>query len=154
MLGPELPPAPQPSEAQFAFDERLLVNAEETLAHLNENLIAPLDVRDAASYLQGHIEQAVNIQSDRLLPDGTLPRWSVLNNQLERARITYDTHPILYGADLNQAAQGWLALKAYGIPHIHVYAGPYEGLVRAGLPVSESVSERAISTPSSSVCWR
>jgi 3-mercaptopyruvate sulfurtransferase SseA len=148
------PPAPQPSDAELAFNRRLLVNAEETLTHLEENLIAPIDVRDQASYLEEHIEAAVNIQVERLLPGGGLPRWSALNNQLERARVTYDTHPLIYGADLTEAAQGWLALKAFGIPHIHVYAGPYQGLVMAGLPVSETVSERAISVPSSSVCWR
>lgn len=153
-LSTELPPAPQPSEVSFQLDDRLLVDAEETLLHLDENLIAPLDVRDVSAYLQEHIERAVNVQADRLLPGATLPRWSVLNNQLERARLTHDTHPLIYGTDLNQAAQGWLALKAYGIPHIHVYAGPYEGLVRAGLPVSESVSEQAVSTPSSSLCWQ
>jgi 3-mercaptopyruvate sulfurtransferase SseA len=153
-LSSETPPTPQPSRVEFAFDRRLLVNAEETLVHLAKNAIAPLDVRDETSYLAEHIEAAVNIPAARLLPGGTLPRWAALNTLLERARITHDTHPLVYGADLSQAAQVWLALKAFDIPHLHVYAGPYEGLVRGGLPVSQTPSERAVSERSSSVCWR
>lgn len=150
----ELPATPEPSQANFNFDDKLLVNAEESKLHLKEAAIAPIDTRDVSAYLQGHIETAVNIQAERLLPEGGLPRWSILHNQLERARITPDTHPLIYGAEIADAAQAWLALRAYGIKHIHVYRAPYEGLVEAGLPVSEAESIRAISTPSSSVCWR
>lgn len=153
-LSRDMPPTPEPSQADFNFDDTLLVNAEESKVHLVETEVAPVDTRDPNAYLQGHIETAVNIQAERLLPQDGLPRWSLLNNQLERARITLDTHPLIYGAEVAEAAQAWLALKAYGIEHIHVYHAPYGGLVEAGLPVSEAESIRAVSTPSSSVCWR
>lgn len=150
----DVPSQPAPSQADFKFDDKLIVNAGETKLHLEENAIAPLDVRDQAAYLTEHIENAVNITAENLLPNGLLPRWSVLNNQLQRARFTPDTHPLIYGEEVAQAARAWLALKAYGVKHIHIYRAPYQGLVNAGLPVSETEALRATSTPSSSVCWR
>jgi 3-mercaptopyruvate sulfurtransferase SseA len=153
-LGDEPPPPPARSDADLAFDRRLLVRAEETLEHLVENLVAPLDLRDPGSYRGRHVDGAVNIPADALLSREGLPRWSDLHDRLAGARITVDTHPLLYGADLHQAARGWVALKAYGLPHIHVFAGPFEALVAAGVPLSDTPRDRATSTPSSSVCWR
>ena len=153
-LSTEPPATPESSEAELEFDSRLLVNAEETLIHYQENAIAPIDVREEASYLAGHIDRGVNLPVTRVHGGGTLPRWAELHGMLAPARITPDTHPLIYGSDLHEAARGWLALKAYGVEHLHVYSGPFEGLVRAGLPVSEAPSERAVSERSGSVCWR
>ncbi|HEX7021259.1 MAG TPA: rhodanese-like domain-containing protein [Trueperaceae bacterium] len=150
----ESPPKPTPSRAEFHFDDRLVVNAEEAREHLAENAIAPVDTREPGAYRAQHIAKAVNLSADTLLPDGQLPRWSVLHNQLQRARITMDIHPFIYGSDISEAARAWLALRAYGIPHMHIYRAPYQGLVQAGLPVSHTESIRATSTPSSSVCWQ
>ncbi len=153
-LATEVPSAPEPSEAEFTYNHRLLVNAEEAREHLDEALIAPLDVRPTEAYLQGHIETAVNLETSTFWSGGQLPRWSALHSELLQRRVTLDTHPLVYGEDLQQAARAWLALRAYGHDFIHVYAGPYGGLVAAGLPVSETVSQAAISTRSQSVCWR
>lgn len=153
-LASEAPNAPLPSEAEFPYNHRLLVNAEEAREHLSEALIAPLDVRPTEAYLQGHIETAVNIEESSFWPSGQLPRWSALHSELLQRRITLDTHPLVYGEDLQQAARAWLALRAYGHDFIHVYAGPYGGLVAAGLPISETASREAVSTRSQSVCWR
>jgi 3-mercaptopyruvate sulfurtransferase SseA len=153
-LGDEPPPPPARHDTDRAFDRRLLVDAEETLEHLAENLIAPLDLRDPESYRAQHLDGAVSMPADALFGPEGLPRWSDLANRLAAARITMDTHPLVYGADLHQAARGWLALSAYGLPHIHVFAGPFDALVAAGAPVTDTPSDRATSVPSSSVCWR
>lgn len=150
----DLPPAPTPSRSVFDLDERLLVEAAGTRRHLDEGAIAPVDVRDAALYAEGHLSGAVNLDVDTLLPEGRLPRWSTLDDLLGRARLTRDTHPIVYGSDAAEAGRAWLALAAYGVEHIHVYAGPFQGLVVAGLPISQETAQAATSRRTSSVCWR
>lgn len=137
-----------------SFDTRLVVDPEEAAAHLAENRIAPVDVRPRDAYLVEHVANAVHAPADLLLPGGALPRWSEIREFAERSRLTTDTHPLIYGADAVQAATGWLALRAYGIRHLHVHAGPYAGLVQAGLPVSQTETEHAVSTPSATVCWQ
>lgn len=155
-LEPTREPGPRPAAAAvpLRFDDLLLVRPEEARARLAEGLVAPLDARDAEAYLAGHLEDAVSLPAAALLPEGVLPRWSELHEGFRRARITADTHPLIYGADAAQAARAWLAAAAYGLPHVHVLGEPYEGLVAAGLPVSRTVTARAVSTPSASVCWR
>lgn len=148
------PPAAALDPTALSFDDRLLVRADEARGHLEENLVAPLDAREAEAYLAAHVENAVNLSAELLLPASGAPRWSELHEQFRRARMTRETHPLIYGADAAQAARVWLAAAAYGVPHLHVYAAPFEGLVAAGLPVSETATLRAVSTPSSSVCWR
>ena len=145
---------PEPGLETLGFDRRLLVEAGETRQHLDENAVAPVDTREAFAYGAGHIEGAVNLAASQLLPRGRLPRWSELDRLLQAARLTRDTHPIIYGASVAEAAQAWLVLASHGIEHLHVYAGPYQGLVVAGLPISQSVSLAANSTRSSSVCWQ
>lgn len=153
-LGSGPGPQPPPSAEDFGFDRRLLVAADETRRHLEENAIAPIDTREAHLYRAGHIDGAVNLAADRLLPRGDLPRWSDLDRLLRAARITRDTHPVIYGTDLAAAAAAWLSLASYGVEHLHVVAGPYQSLIAAGLPVSRSASLAATSTRSSSVCWQ
>ncbi len=150
----ELPPAPEPSSAVLTFDSRLLVDAEGTRRHLEENAVAPLDTRAAPLYMSGHLDGAINLEASQLLPAGTFPRWSELDRLLAPARLTRDTHPIIYGESVAEAAQAWLALAAYGVTHIHVYSGPFEGLVTAGLPITQVVAQAATSTRTSSVCWQ
>lgn len=145
---------PEPGLETLGFDPRLLVAADETRQHIDENAVAPVDTREAFAYGVGHIDGAVNLAASQLLPNGSLPRWSDLDRLLQAARLTRDTHPIIYGASVAEAAQAWLVLASYGIEHLHVYAGPYQGLVVAGLPISQSVSLAANSTRSSSVCWQ
>ncbi|MEX2502111.1 MAG: rhodanese-like domain-containing protein [Trueperaceae bacterium] len=148
------PPEATPSETSFAFDRRLLVPADEAEEHLAEHAVAPVDLRTAQAYGAGHLENAVRLDADALLAEGGLPRWSALHARLQQLRLTRDTHPLVYGGDLQQAARAWLLLDAYGIQHVHVYHGPFEGLTQAGLPLSRTASAQATSTPSGSVCWR
>lgn len=147
-------PTPQPSAAEFDFDDTLLVDPAKASGYLAANEIAPLDARAASAYLQGHLETAVDLPAEQLLPGGQLPRWSELDNQLRFARVTRDTHPLIYGEEFAQAARAYLALAAYGLPRLHVYPGPFEGLVAAGLPVSQTASPAATSQRSSNVCWQ
>lgn len=149
-----VPDAPEPSDARFSLDERLLAGADEAREHLEEGAIAPLDVRSRAEYEREHVEGAVHLPADALLAGGELPRWSELADRLEPARITRDTHPFVYGGDVREAARAFLALRAYGIDHLHVHRGSYEALERAGLPLSQTESTRASSERSSSICWR
>jgi thiosulfate/3-mercaptopyruvate sulfurtransferase len=149
-----LPTTLSPHARPLTFDDKLLVDAAEAKANLEEALIAPLDVRTANAYLAGHIDTAINLPHEVLLPGGVFPRWSVLQQQFSQARLTPDTHPLIYASEASEAARAWLVLAAYGIEHLHVYGGPYQGLVEAGLPVSQLVNQAATSTQSSSVCWQ
>ena len=149
-----LPAKPEPSEVGLTFDDRLLVEAAEAGQHLADGAIAPLDVRPRADYQREHVEGAVHVSADALLPGGTLPRWSMLTARLEPARITRDTHPFVYGGDVREAARAYLTLKAYGLEHLHVYRGAYPALRTAGLPLSQAETVRATSERSSSICWR
>jgi thiosulfate/3-mercaptopyruvate sulfurtransferase len=156
--GGELSDGPEPAAAResppLEFDRRLIVEPEEAQVHIAENEVAPLDVRERPAYQQGHLLGAVNLPVARLLPGGEAPRWSALNRILGPARITRDTHPLLYGADAGQAAVAWLALAAFGVEHIHVLPHPYETLVAEGFEVSRADVPAASSTRTSSVCWR
>lgn len=143
-----------PSDAAFTFDTQLVVSGDEAAAHLAADAIAPVDVRAASAYGAEHVEGAIRLDADALLPGGSLPRFSTLDAQLRQVRLTRDTHPLIYGADVRQAARAWLTLAAYGIPHLHVYRGPFEGLAQSGLPLSQTAATQATSTRSSSVCWR
>jgi thiosulfate/3-mercaptopyruvate sulfurtransferase len=154
----ELSEEPAPRRAGGApaleFDRRLLVDPEEAKAHIATNEVAPLDVRPRDAYLEGHLEGAVNVPASELLPGGEPPRWSVLSRALGPARITSDTHPLVYGSDAAQAASAWLALAAYGVEHIHVLPAPYSTLVAQGFAISQTTTPAATSTRTSSVCWR
>jgi thiosulfate/3-mercaptopyruvate sulfurtransferase len=153
--GAEPPRAGRGAEGQdLGFDRRLIVDPAEAQIHIAANEVAPLDVRGRDAYLQGHLEGAVNLPVAELLPGGVTPRWSVLRRALGPARITRDTHPLVYGADATQAAMAWLALGAYGVAHIHVLTDPFPTLAAEGLTVSETVTPAATSTRTSSVCWR
>jgi thiosulfate/3-mercaptopyruvate sulfurtransferase len=158
LRGGELSQAPEPEPAATAFDlefdRRLLVDATEARAHMAADEVAPLDVRVRDDYLEGHLEGAVSMPAAELLPGGETPRWSVLSRALGPARITYDTHPLIYGADAAQAAVAWLALAAYGVEHIHVLPQPYPVLVDRGFEISRTTTPAATSTRTSSVCWR
>jgi 3-mercaptopyruvate sulfurtransferase SseA len=150
----------EPSAAALAdgpeleFDRRLIVDPAEAQVHIAANEVAPLDVRGRDAYLQGHLEGAVNLPVAELLPGGEPPRWSVLSRALGPARITRDTHPLVYAADASQAATAWLALAAYGVSHIHVLTDPYPVLAAEGFAISETSTPAATSTRTSSVCWR
>ncbi|MDZ7802236.1 MAG: rhodanese-like domain-containing protein [Trueperaceae bacterium] len=143
-----------PSDAPFTFDTQLVVSGDEAAEHLADDAIAPVDVRAAGAYGAEHLEGAIRLDAEALLPDGSLPRFSTLDAQLRQVRLTRDTHPLIYGADVRQAARAWLTLAAYGTEHLHVYRGPFEGLAQAGLPLSRTAAAQATSTRSSSVCWR
>lgn len=156
--GGELSDAPEPETDResppLEFDRRLIVDPAEAKVHMAENEVAPVDVRERSVYLEGHLEGAVNVPVADLLPGGEPPRWSALNRVLGPARITGDTHPLVYGGDASQAATAWLALAAYGVDHIHVLANPYPSLVSEGFEVSQADVPAASSTRTSSVCWR
>ena len=140
-------------DGDWTFDDLLLVPTGEIAAHLTDALVAPVDLRDSAAYAALHLEQAVSVPAASLVPSGSLPRWSEMAGLLSRARIADDTHVLLYGADLAEAARGWLALRAFGREHLHVVAGPFELLGAAGLPMTSAPLARAESKRTSSVCW-
>lgn len=148
--------APQASARSPAleFDGRLIVDPAEAHTHIAENEVAPLDVREPDAYGEGHLEGAVNLPVAELLPGGETPRYSVLSRALGPARITRDTHPLVYGSNAGEAAVAWLALAAYGVEHIHVLPSPYPALVEEGFAISQTTTPAATSTRSSSVCWR
>lgn len=156
--GGELSDAPaaelEAGSDELEFDRRLIVDPADARGHIAANEVAPLDVRARQAYLEGHLEGAVNLPVSELLPAGEPPRFSVLSRALGPARITHDTHPLIYGAAPGQAALAWLALAAYGVEHIHVLASPYPALAEAGFPISETATPAATSTRTSSVCWR
>lgn len=157
-LGGSISDSPEPKVGQrtevLELDRRLIVASDEAQLHLAENEVAPVDVREREEYVQGHLEGAVNVELTELLPGGEPPRWSVLNRAFGPARLTEDTHPLVYGADATQAAVGWLALAAYGVTHVHVLSDPYPTLVDQGFAVSTTDVPAATSTRTSSVCWR
>jgi 3-mercaptopyruvate sulfurtransferase SseA len=154
-VGAEPPRAGPGAEGQdLELDRRLIVDPAEAQVHIAANEVAPLDVRGREAYLEGHLEGAVSLPVAELLPGGEPPRWSELSRALGPARITRDTHPLLYGADASQAAMAWLALAAYGVAHIHVLTDPFPTLAAEGFTVSETVTPAATSTRTSSVCWR
>ncbi len=151
-----LPPAAVPTVADsslWAFDPRLLVPAEQAARHLAENLVAPVDVRGGDAYAGLHLERAVSLPAAVLAPGAKLPRWSDLANLLAAARITSDTHVLLYGTDLAETAIAWLAFSAFGRPHLHVVAGPFAWLEAAGLPMTSTPLESAASLRSKTICW-
>lgn len=155
--GGELSEEPEQTAANsppLEFDRRLIVEPEEAHVHIAENEVAPVDVRERDVYLAGHLEGAVNVPVASLLPGGEPPRWSALNRVLGPARITMDTHPLVYGEDATQAAMAWLAMAVYGVDHIHVLVDPFPTLVAEGFEVSETEVAAASSTRTSSVCWR
>ncbi|MEX2536666.1 MAG: rhodanese-like domain-containing protein [Trueperaceae bacterium] len=156
--GSELSDGPEPQAGResgpLEFDRRLIVEPDEAHVHIAENEVAPLDVRDRAVYLAGHLEGAVNVPLAGLIQGGEPPRWSALNRVLGPARITEDTHPLVYGENAAQAAMAWLAMAAYGVEHIHVLPDPYPVLVAEGFEVSKADVPAASSTRTSSVCWR
>lgn len=145
---------PQAGSAELEFDRRLVVDPIEAHAHIATNEVAPLDVREPEAYLAGHLEGAVNVPVTELLAGGEPARFSVLSRSLGPARITRDTHPLVYGEAPGQAALAWLALAAYGVEHIHVLTDPFPVLVAEGFAISETTTPAASSTRTSSVCWR
>lgn len=147
-------PQQEAHPAELEFDRRLVVEPAAAHAHIAANEVAPIDVRAREGYLEGHLEGAVNVPVSDLLPGGDPPRYSVLSRSLGPARITRDTHPLVYGATPGQAALAWLALAAYGVEHIHVLGDPYPALVEEGFAISETSTPAATSTRTSSVCWR
>ena len=146
-------PAPSAGAETWAFDNRLLVRTEEIAAHVAQNLVAPVDVRPPSAYAESHLTRAVNLSESSLMPGGSLPRWSEMAGRMAAARLTDDTHVLLYGADLAQTARAWLAFRAFGRDHLHVVAGPFVLLEAAGLELTSTPVARAESKRTSSVCW-
>lgn len=147
---PELEPTAKP----FTRDARLLVTAADSLEHLRESAVAPVDVRPPGDYLAGHVASAVDLPAGTLLPDGSLPRYATVEALLTGAHFTRDTHVFLYAGALADAARAWLALTAYGIHHVHVLDAPYGGLAAAGAPTSSAPVAATSAKPSSSLCWQ
>ena len=129
--GPRTRAAPEvePTTKVFTRDARVLVTAADSLKHLRDNAVASVDARAAGDYLAGHVASAVELPAGTLLPGGGLPRYATLDALLARAHITRDTHVFLYAGELAGAARAWLALRAYGIHHVHVLDAPYAALV-------------------------
>ena len=144
---------PNMTEIGWTFDDRLLVDAGVIAEHLATGLVAPLDARSAAAYAEGHVARAVNLPASSLAPGGALPRRADAANLLGAARITEDTHVLVYGNDAFEAARAWLVLRAFGREHLHVVAAPFNALPALGLDITRDPVPRAVSIQSSSVCW-
>ena len=145
--------APAGVGGTWTFDDTFLVDSAEVGARLRANLVAPVDARAPAQYAGEHLEGAVSLPAGRVIPAGTLPRYSEMAEQLAAARVTPATHVLLYGASLAEAAQAWIALAAFGHARFHVVAGPFEVLRAAGLPLTAVPADRAASIESNSMCW-
>lgn len=147
-------PVVTPTTAPFQRDPRLLVAAADAPEHLRENAVAPVDVRPAARYGEGHVTGAIDLPAADLLPGGHLPRYATLDARLQRAHITRLTHVLVYGDDLRDAAAAWLALSAYGVRRVHVLSAPYPALIAAGAPTSRASAQVTTAEPNGSLCWK
>jgi len=147
-------PRVTPSSASFTRNARLLVTAKDSLSHIAENAVAPLDVRSDSAYEKGHVANAVQMPPSAFWGAGRLPRYADFNAMLAAARLTGDTHPLVYSDDLRSAALAWLALTAYGISHVHVVSAPFASLEQAGASVTTTAASAAVSRRSQSLCWK
>ncbi|MBT3396086.1 MAG: hypothetical protein HN423_02765, partial [Alphaproteobacteria bacterium] len=109
------------------------------------------DARGEIDFAIGHLEMAVSVSAGQMAPSGALPRWSEAAWVVDPVGVLAETSVMVYGTDLAEAARTWLSLRAYGIDNVTVFAGPFQVLATAGLPMEVPVAGAPVRA--SSVCF-
>ncbi|MBT4709978.1 MAG: hypothetical protein HOB82_00405 [Alphaproteobacteria bacterium] len=144
-------PAAAVSPGDWAIEQTTLVSTEIVQGAQSNEAIVLADARGEIDFAIGHLEMAVSVSAGQMAPSGALPRWSEAAWVVDPVGVLAETSVMVYGTDLAEAARTWLSLRAYGIDNVTVFAGPFQVLATAGLPMEVPVAGAPVRA--SSVCF-
>ena len=140
------------SPGDWVLDLAVLVPLNNVVAEIERTQAVTVDARMGADFAAGRLEMAVNLPAAAVAPGGGLQRWSGMDWLVAPAGIGAETPLMVYGDSVAQAAQVWLAMRAFGAQSVQVVAGPYAALAAAGVPMTSAQSAAAPSRRPS-ICW-
>ena len=125
--------ADQGGEAKSGQD--MLIDSKNLNARLGVENLRVIDTRSGADYSEGHIPGAINIDvaAWKKLEFDDSQGWAKIVGSLG---IQADTHVVVYGTKLSNAARAWWLLKYVGVEKVSILDGGYTLWTKSHGPIT------------------
>lgn len=130
----------------FAETGELIISAEDALGMLGEEDTVLVDVREAEDYEGGHVEGAVNVDTNDITVEEDYPNLIAPKETIEdvmgNSGISNDTLVLAYDdSDNMYASRLWWTLMSYGHENTQIVSGGLSALEDAGADMTEEAPE-------------